>query len=77
MKNTTKLLLAIASVSLLTFGVIGIAQLNAGNKVTLHHGSKIIKVSVNSVSAHLNHGDVLHLGEGQCTLIGCDAEIIR
>jgi len=60
MKRITKIALTTLAIAALTFGVIGLIESNAGNKVKLHHGNQVISVSTNAVAAHMSHGDTLH-----------------
>ena len=68
MKKITRVALGITSAALLTFGLIGMAQLDAGNKVRLHHGNSAIEinVSIQSLDAHLAHGDFIHTDDYTC-----------
>ena len=69
MKKITRVSLGLVTAGLLTFGLIGVSQITANNKVKLHHGNKIISVSTNALNSHLNHGDLVHRGGGNCICV--------
>ena len=68
MKKTLKVAFGLIAISAFTFGLANM-DLNAGNKIKVHHGSSAIEISISTsaLNAHLAHGDEIHKEDGGCS----------
>ena len=75
MKKHLRITFGMTVIGAFTFGLIGMSNLNANNKVKLHHGSKVIEVSINAADKHLEHGDLVHKEE-RCACVAPIDDIV-